>query len=151
MVKQAAQKNLHTSLCFGYYFFAALDNYRRNMLRPNLFRSAPLGIHGGVSPCFFLREHIGGTRKYLQAAILLVGTICPAKRSSGRQSRLFADGSRLSTPQAKNHSAIALPIFYRLRSGSRLLYLRCFVLRPRIVPDHSLLKKYFAMIEKIKC
>jgi hypothetical protein len=38
----------------------------------------------------------------------------------------LAVGSRLSTAQAKNHSAIAPLIFYLLRSGSRLLYLRCF-------------------------
>jgi hypothetical protein len=33
------------------------------------------------------------------------------------------------------------PIFYLFRSGSRLFYLRCFVLRPRTAPDHPPLKQ----------
>jgi len=52
----------------------------------------------------------------------------------------LAVGSRLSTPQAKNHSAIAPLIFYLLRFGSRLLYLRCFCATPAPTPDHPPLK-----------
>lgn len=53
----------------------------------------------------------------------------------------LADGSRLSTTQAKKSLRIATPIFYLLRSGSRLFYLFGLIFLPHQHPDHPPLKK----------
>ncbi|MDR1761090.1 MAG: hypothetical protein LBR55_01425, partial [Bacteroidales bacterium] len=48
----------------------------------------------------------------------------------------LADGSRLSTTQAKNQRSGSGVIFCPLRFGSRLFYLRCFCATPTPTPDH---------------
>ncbi|MDR1698343.1 MAG: hypothetical protein LBR75_00760, partial [Prevotellaceae bacterium] len=53
----------------------------------------------------------------------------------------LAVGSRLSTTQAKKSLRYAPQIFYLLRFGSGLFYLRCFGATPTPSPDHPPLKQ----------
>jgi len=107
---------LHSILSAGWHLLSPQKNYTTQQKTRQ--------------PCVF---HVGSRSPHsatLHCGLSASATLAP-----------LAVGSRLSTTQAKNHSAIAPLIFYPLRSGSRLFYLRCFCAAPAPTPDHPPLKQ----------
>ena len=104
---------------------------------PSIVRSVTLHFLIPSSPCLF--QHTLQTKtppalprcgwRPAHSVLSLSTTLAP-----------LADGSRLSTTQAKNYFAIAPPVFtasFRLRA---VLPVRLIPLRPHTAPDHPPLK-----------